>query len=135
MPETPEIHGVNIVPQLRTTNLDRAINFYTKTIGLTLSFRYQDFYAGVGSGDRTIHLKLVDDPDPNIEFVRNGRHLHLHIGVEDIHAAFQRIEGAGAKIVEGITDRPWGTTEFVIEDPDGHTIYFGSDRSDTAEGR
>ena len=118
----------NIVPQLRTIDLDRAIDFYTETLGLTLSFRYQDFYAGVGSGDRTIHLKLVDDPDPNINFVRNGQHLHLYINVVDIQAAFQRIEGAGAKIVEGISDRPWGTTEFVIEDPDGHTIYFGSTR-------
>ena len=102
----------NIVPQLRTTNLDRAIDFYTNTVGLALSFRYQDFYAGVGSGDRTIHL---------------------HIGVEDVQDAFQQIESAGAKIVEGISDRPWGTTEFVIEDPDGHTIYFGS--SGAAEDR
>ena len=128
MPETPETDGVNIeniVPQLRTTDLDRAIHFYTKTIGLTLSFRYQDFYAGLASGDRTIHLKLVDDPEPNIDFVRDGQHLHLHIGVGDIQAAFERVERAGAKIVEGISDRPWGTTEFVIEDPDGHTIYFG----------
>ena len=115
-----------LVPQLRTTDLDRAIHFYTKKLGFVLSFRYQDFYAGVSIGKRMIHLKLVDDPDPGIDFVRRGQHLHLHIGVRDIQAAFRHVREAGVKIVEGISDRPWGITEFVVEDPDGHTIYFGS---------
>ena len=121
-----------LVPQLRTTDLDRAIHFYTETLGLTLSFRYQDFYAGVSSGEWMIHLKLVEDPDPSIDFVREGQHLHLHIGVRDIQSAFRQVEEAGVKIVEGIADRPWGITEFVIEDPDGHTLYFGSAPADEA---
>ena len=115
-----------LVPQLRTTDLDRAIHFYTKKLGFALSFKYQDFYAGVSSGEWMIHLKLVDDPDPSIDFVRDGQHLHLHIGVRDIQAALRHVEEAGVKIVEGIADRPWGITEFVVEDPDGHTLYFGS---------
>ena len=115
-----------LVPQLRTTDLERAIRFYTGKLGFALSFRYQDFYAGVRCGDRMIHLKLVDDPDPGIDFVRGGQHLHIHFGVRDIGAAFRQVQGAGVKIIEGISDRPWGTTEFVIEDPDGHTLYFGN---------
>ncbi len=121
-----------LVPQLRTTDLDRAIRFYSKKLGFALSFRYQDFYAGVSSGEWMIHLKLVDDPGPSIDFVREGQHLHLHIGVRDIQAAFRQVEEAGVKIVEGIADRPWGITEFVIEDPDGHTLYFGSAPADEA---
>ena len=57
-----------LVPQLRTTDLKRAIHFYTGKLGFVLAFRHQDFYAGVSSGDRMIHLKLVDDPDPGITF-------------------------------------------------------------------
>ena len=72
-----------------------------------------------------IHLKRVDDPDPGIDFVRNGQHLHVHFGVRDLHAAFRHVQEAGVKIIEGISKRPWGLTEFVIEDPDGHTLYFG----------
>ena len=119
-----------LVPQLRTTDLERAIRFYTEKLGFALAFRYQDFYAGVSCGERTIHLKLVDDPDPGIDFVRRGQHLHLHFGVRDIEAAFRQVGEAGVKVVEGISDRPWGTTEFVIEDPDGHTLYFGSPSED-----
>ncbi|MDE0177330.1 MAG: VOC family protein [Gammaproteobacteria bacterium] len=119
-----------LVPQLRTSDLERAIGFYTRKLGFALSFRYQDFYAGVSCGDRMIHLKLVDDPDPGIEFVRSGQHLHIHLGVRDIHAAFRQVQEAGVKIVEEISERPWGMTEFVIEDPDGHTLYFGSASAD-----
>ena len=64
-----------LVPQLRTTDLERAIHFYTRKLGFALSFRYQGFYAGIRCGDRMIHLKLVDDPDPGIDFVRSGQHL------------------------------------------------------------
>ena len=119
-----------LVPQLRTTDLERAIHFYTGKLGFVLAFRHQDFYAGVSSGGRMIHLKLVDDPDPGIDFVRRGHHLHVHVGVRDIHAAFRQVQEAGVKIIEGISDRPWGMTEFVIEDPDGHTLYFGSAPAD-----
>ena len=119
-----------LVPQLRTTDIERAIRFYTGKLGFVLSFRYQDFYAGVSSGDRMIHLKLVDDPDPGIDFVRNGQHLHIHFGVRDIDAAFRQAQESGVKIVEDISERPWGTIEFVIEDPDGHTLYFGSAPAD-----
>ena len=104
-----------LVPQLRTTDLERAIHFYTKKLGFALSFRYQDFYAGISCGDRMIHLKLVDDPDPGIDFVRSGQHLHIHLGVRDIHAAFRQVQESGVKIVDGISDHPWGMTEFVIE--------------------
>ena len=121
-----------LVPQLRTADLDRAIHFYTKKLGFALAFRYRDFYAGVSSGTRMIHLKLVDEFDPGIDFVRRGQHLHLHIEVRDIHAALRQVQEAGVKVVEGVTDRPWGMNEFVIEDPDGHTIYFGSVAADNS---
>ena len=124
-----------LVPQLRTTDLERAIRFYTEELGFVLSFRYRDFYAGVSCGDRMIHLKLVDDPDPGIDFVRNGQHLHIHFSVRDIHAAFQHVQEARVKIIEGISKRPWGLTEFVIEDPDGHTLYFGSAPADQSKGQ
>ncbi|MDE0692048.1 MAG: VOC family protein [Gammaproteobacteria bacterium] len=120
-----------LVPQLRTTDLERAIRFYTEQLGFALSFRYQDFYAGVRCGDRMIHLKLVEDSDPSIDFVRSGQHLHIHFAVRDIKAAFRQVQEASVKIVEGVSNRPWGTTEFVIEDPDGHTLYFGTASADT----
>lgn len=113
-----------IAPQMRTVDLDRALEFYIEKLGFALSFRYQDFYAGIEMAGYMIHLKLVDEPDPNIDFVRRGEHLHLHITVDDIDSEYGRIKEAGATIREGLTNKPWNMREFVVEDPDGHTIYF-----------
>ncbi len=70
---------VESAPQLRITDLERAIRFYTEKLGFVLAFRHQDFYAGVRCGEAMIHLKLVDDPDPGIDFVRSGQHLHVYL--------------------------------------------------------
>lgn len=61
-----------ITPQLRTTDLDATIRFYVEKVGLTLGFRYSDFYAGLRAGDQSLHLKLVCDTDPSHR-VRPGR--------------------------------------------------------------
>lgn len=45
---------VAITPQLRTTDLDRSIRFYTELVGLELEFRHADFYAGIRSSGRQL---------------------------------------------------------------------------------
>ncbi|MBT3345571.1 MAG: hypothetical protein HN712_10350 [Gemmatimonadetes bacterium] len=115
-----------LVPQLRTTDLEGAITFYTQVLGFDLAFRYEDFYAGVSAGEFVLHLKLSDTADPSIRFVR-GKHLHLHITIDDLDAMFERVKTSDVTIVEEMTERPWGLREFVIEDLDGHTIYFAQE--------
>lgn len=48
---------MTITPQLRTTDLDRSVRFYTEQVGLELEFRYSDFYAGIRSRSGSFHLK------------------------------------------------------------------------------
>ena len=116
-----------LAPQLRTMDLERAIAFYRK-LGFKEVFRVGDFYAGIEVGGDLVHLKLIEELDPGIDFVRQGQHLHLYIIVDDIHAALAEAREAGAMIVEKVTPREWKMNEFVIEDPDGHTLYFGQPR-------
>ncbi len=116
------IQGLSL--QLRTVDLDRAISFYVDKLGFTVSFRYEDFYAGLETCGHMIHLKLIDSPDPGVDFVREGGHMHLYIVVDDIDSVFESVMQSGVSVTEEITERPWDMKEFVIEDPDGHTIYF-----------
>jgi catechol 2,3-dioxygenase-like lactoylglutathione lyase family enzyme len=67
---------LTITPQLRTTDLDRSIRFYTERLGLELAFRHGDFYAGIRSPGGGFHLKRVDTQDPSVAFVNEGGHLH-----------------------------------------------------------
>ena len=77
----------DLKPQLRTTDLERSIRFYTEALGFELAFRFKDFYAGIRAGNRQFHLKLVDEPDPSVRFVRDGEHVHLFFEVEGVAAA------------------------------------------------
>lgn len=115
----------NIIAQLRTTDLDRSIDFYTSKLGLALEFRYQDFYAGIRSGDHIVHLKRADARDPSIDEVREHGHFHLYFEVDDVRALAETLRGRGVPLVSDVCDTDWQTREFVIEDDQGHTLYFG----------
>ena len=114
-----------VIPQLRTTDLAGSIEFYVSRLGATLEFRYEDFYAGVRIGDDVVHLKHVDEPDPGIAFVREGGHLDLYIEVDDAMAVARVLRQNGVRITCDVHDTAWSTRELVIEDDQGHTLYFG----------
>ncbi len=111
--------------QLRTTDLARSIRFYTEILGLTLDFHYQDFYAGLSAGRQRIHLKRVDQPDASIPYVAAGEHLHLYFETDDAHALAAAIEAKGVTLTRPVHHTPWGMLEFILEDDQGHTLYFG----------
>lgn len=111
-----------IVPQLRTTDLEASIRFYTETLGCALAFRYQDFYAGISAGPALVHLKLVDAPEPSIPAVRAGAHVHLSLEVDDVRAAAAELKAKGVRLVRDVSEPPWGTRELYLEDDQGHTL-------------
>jgi catechol 2,3-dioxygenase-like lactoylglutathione lyase family enzyme len=116
---------MSVVPQLRTTDLAGSIHFYTTLLGGTLEFQYEDFYAGIRLGNQVVHLKLVDEPDPCISFVREGEHFDLYLETDDVAAAAETLRRNGLRFARRVHETSWGTREFVIEDDQGHTLYFG----------
>ena len=114
-----------VVAQLRTTDLDASIRFYTQRLGLELAFRYGDFYAGIRAGRQSFHLKLVDATDPSIAFVDAGEHFHLYLEVDDADATAAVLRQNGVHLIKGVHATPWGTKEFAAKDDQGHTLYFG----------
>ncbi|HTU68353.1 MAG TPA: VOC family protein [Steroidobacteraceae bacterium] len=116
---------LTITPQLRTTDLDGSIRFYTERVGLKLEFKHADFYAGIRSGNGSFHLKLVDSQDPSVAFVDEGGHLHLYLGVDDVDSFAERLRTAGIELIQPPCNTDWGTRELVFHDDQGHTIYAG----------
>jgi catechol 2,3-dioxygenase-like lactoylglutathione lyase family enzyme len=115
----------SVVPQLRTTDLAASIEFYTTKLGFTLEFQYDDFYAGVRSGNYVVHLKLIDAPDPSIAFVDRDEHFHLYFDTADVSAVADELARRGVPLVKDVHETAWGTRECVIKDNAGHTLYFG----------
>lgn len=102
--------------QLPVADLERAIRFYTEVLGFELSFRYEDFYAGVVKDGFSIHLK---QGKPNGNKV-NGD-IDLMFDVEDIDGVYRLL--AGQSIIQPLREMPYGR-EFYIEDPDGYVLSF-----------
>jgi catechol 2,3-dioxygenase-like lactoylglutathione lyase family enzyme len=113
-----------LIPQLRTTSLPESIDFYVNTLGFELDFQHSDFYAGIRVGDQTLHLKLVDEKDPSIDFVANGDHLHLFLPTGDVDAEVERLRQKGVAPDKGPENTSWGTREFYITDNQGHTLCY-----------
>jgi catechol 2,3-dioxygenase-like lactoylglutathione lyase family enzyme len=113
------------IPQLRTTDLSSSIRFYTETLGLSVEFLYQGFYAGIRAGSSVFHLKLADEKDPSIASVDAGEHFHLYLATKDLPALAARLKESGVPLVKDVHETPWGTREMVIHDDQGHTLYLG----------
>jgi catechol 2,3-dioxygenase-like lactoylglutathione lyase family enzyme len=116
------------IAQLRTTDLQASIRFYTIKLGLMLEFQYEDFYAGIRAGNQLFHLKLVDQKDPSIDFVDKGEHFHLYLETDDVAAAAESLKNAGVRVVKDVHETAWGTRELAIHDDQGHTLYFAQRR-------
>ena len=114
----------DLVPQLRTTDLEASIRFYTEKLGFELAFRFEDFYAGIRAGNRVLHLKLVDARDPSIAMVRDGEHVHLFFEVDGVAAAAAELERKGVRPRRGVHETDWGGREIVVEDDQGHTLVL-----------
>ncbi|MEM7697757.1 MAG: VOC family protein [Verrucomicrobiota bacterium] len=106
--------------QILVTDIERAIEFYTKDLGFDLNFRYGDFYAGIGSGPFSIHLKLVCETET---CRMSGDNVDMVIGVTDLEACYAAMQNSRAKVVQPLRTMPYGR-EFYIEDPDGNRLAF-----------
>ena len=115
----------SVIAQLRTTDLQGSIDFWTKAVGLELDFLHGDFYAGIRAGAGAFHLKLVDTPDPSIAYVEAGRHLDLYLASDDAHGTVAALAARGVRPRIPLHETDWGTLEFAIFDDQGPTIYFG----------
>ena len=110
-------------PQLIVADVKHSIKFYTKKLGFSVEFNYEDFYAGVSKDGYTIHLK---SGMPSIEERNNRRdneHLDLVFSVDNIEALYNEISGNAIEIVQPLRKMPYGN-EFYIADPDGYIIGF-----------
>jgi len=120
----------SVAPQIRTTNLDESIEFYVSRLGFELDFRYEDFYAGIKiANDQQLHLKLVDDKDPSICYVRDGNHLHLFFFTEDVESYADKLRANGVKFHSEVAVTSRGSKDFSIIDDQGHVLCF----SETSE--
>ena len=50
----------------------------------------------------------------------------LYLAVDDVDAVHDRAVASGVKIEEGLTNRDYGSREFICRDPEGNLWCFGT---------
>ena len=99
---------------LRPVDWDRSVTFYRDVLGLAV---YREFPGGVvfflGGGFLEVSGRSPSPAEPNLQ---------LWLQVRDVDAAYQRLGGAGAAVLQAPKDEPWGLRECWISDPDGVRI-------------
>lgn len=127
---------MSINPTLRCTDTSAEIEFLTRALGLTEQAVHtgQDgaiAHAELSWGDGVIMLgPRSDPPDP----FDTGRAV-LYLVVDDVDTHHDRVAAAGAEIVYGLTDQPYGSREYVTRDPEGNLWCFGTYRPNRATYR
>jgi uncharacterized glyoxalase superfamily protein PhnB len=112
-------------PQLLVERLEDSLAYYRERLGFSCDFVYEGFYAGVSRDGAVIHLKCAPKGSAAERAPRRAEeHLDAFLavsGIEDLHA---ELAGRGARITQPLQQQPWGTREFLVEDPDGHVLCF-----------
>jgi predicted enzyme related to lactoylglutathione lyase len=107
-------------PQLPVSQIEQSIEFYTKKLGFSLDFRYEDFYAGIVKDSHSIHLKSGTQMERG---TNENQDVAIIFSVDRIEHLYEDVLSKSIEIVQPLRDMPYGR-EFYIADPDGNHIAF-----------
>ncbi len=114
---------------LRVGDLPRAIDFYTRVLGMKLlrtTDRPEQQYslAFVGYGSNPDHAEIELTYNHGIDKYELGTaYGHIALGVPDVHAACDRIRAAGGQVTREPGPVKGGSTVIAfVTDPDGYKI-------------
>jgi lactoylglutathione lyase len=114
---------------LRVGNLQRAIDFYTKVLGMTLlrtsenpEYKYTLAFLGYGSNPGHAELELTYNWGVD-HYEMGTAYGHIALSVPDAAAACDRIRQAGGNVTREAGPVKGGSTVIAfVTDPDGYKI-------------
>lgn len=114
---------------IRTGDLDRAIDFYTKILGMKL-LRRRDYPDGkftlafVGYGDESEHSVIELTYNWGVDTYDLGTGFgHVAIEVDDVYAACAEVKRRGGTVTREAGPMKGGSTVIAfVSDPDGYKI-------------
>lgn len=119
------------IPHVFVTDMERALAYYTETLGFRVTLKYGEpaFFAEVARDLARFCLRHVDEGVVDDAMRRKEDLFALTIGLENaaqVKALYEAFSAAGASFHQQIKRHPWGARDFVVRDPDGNLISFGT---------
>lgn len=114
---------------LRVGDLQRAIDFYTKVLGMNLlrtterpEQKYSLAFVGYGTNPEHAELELTYNHGVD-KYEMGSAYGHIAIGVPDVYASCDKIRAAGGNITREPGPVKGGNTVIAfVTDPDGYKI-------------
>lgn len=111
------IKGISAV-WLPVTDMDRAVGFYTDTLGLQVRERNDEWTELELDGLRIgLNGRAQETPEGD------GGALIAFAVSDDLEAEVDRLKSEGVTIVDGISEHPWGRI-VPFKDPDGNDLQL-----------
>lgn len=115
-------------PQLFVTDIVAACAWYESRLGFAIAFLYGEppFNGQVTRGNAKLNLRQLDALPYQGSVREHEQLLSAYIPVENVAALFEEFRLAGNDFQQKLDIKPWGAQEFVVRDPDGNLLCFGS---------
>ena len=128
--------GSTIVPGHRYRNAAAAIDWLSKVFGFERHAVYEGENGSIGHAELTLGNGMImlgsgkdDEFGPGFkppEDLGGVETRSCYIVVPDADAAYARAVAAGAKVIRPLQDTPYGSREFTVKDPEGHSWSAGT---------
>ena len=126
----------SVIPALRTRDAPAAIEWLCHVFGFKRHAVYENpdgtiAHAELALGGGMIMLGSTKDDDYGRRFrspdeAGNIETRSAYIVVADAHAVYARAQAAGAAFLRPIQNMDYGSREFTVKDPEGHSWSVGS---------
>ena len=116
------------------TDWERAIRFYTETLGIPASYRSDELgWAQLATGEGQLALERAAPGDSEaLDLV--GRFVGVSLQVPDIEATHKTLSERGVEFLAPPEAQPWGGVLAHFRDPDGNVItLLGADPTATQQ--
>jgi len=130
MPE----RGPSSFPYYRNDDAPAAVELLGRDFGLEKTMKVPGpdgtiDYAECHLGDAVFTLgSSVGEPIRQERTDFEHRAQSIYIAVDDVDACYERAKAAGAEVTLEIGDRPWGSRDFSVLDPEGYHWSLGTYR-------
>jgi catechol 2,3-dioxygenase-like lactoylglutathione lyase family enzyme len=118
-------------PQLFVSDIAASCAFFTQSLGFSVAFIYGDppFYAQVARDGAKLNLRHVDHPLIDPALAERKSYLAATVTLAkpgEVRRLFADFQAACVDFQQPLKRQPWGTSDFVVRDPDGNLLCFAA---------
>jgi len=125
-----------IMPALRYADAPAAIEWLCNVLGFELHAVYPGADGTIAHAELNLHGGMImlgskKDDEFGHSFkspkdLGGSATCSVYVVVPDADSVYQRVQAGGAEISRPIEEMPYGSREFTVKDPEGHTWSVGT---------